>query len=111
MATLLHEMKRRGKDCRFGVVSMCIGAHLSLYLSIYLSISRAHSMSHVQNLSFSCSHKCVVGRRCFDEYMYVNINAGTGMGAAAVFERGDACDELCNTRRIETNNLLSKDAR
>lgn len=24
-ATLLHEMKRRGKDCRFGVVSMCIG--------------------------------------------------------------------------------------
>ncbi|XP_015892462.1 3-ketoacyl CoA thiolase 1, peroxisomal isoform X1 [Ziziphus jujuba] len=25
VATLLHEMKRRGKDCRFGVVSMCIG--------------------------------------------------------------------------------------
>ncbi|KAH7444837.1 hypothetical protein KP509_02G094100 [Ceratopteris richardii] len=24
-ATLLHEMQRRGKDCRFGVVSMCIG--------------------------------------------------------------------------------------
>lgn len=24
-ATLLHEMKRRGKDCRFGIVSMCIG--------------------------------------------------------------------------------------
>ncbi|CAI5486820.1 unnamed protein product [Closterium sp. Naga37s-1] len=38
VATLLHEMKRRGVDCRFGVVSMCIG---------------------------------------------------TGMGAAAVFERGD----------------------
>ncbi|XLR54142.1 hypothetical protein S83_004814 [Arachis hypogaea] len=38
VATLLHEMKRRGKDCRFGVISMCIG---------------------------------------------------TGMGAAAVFERGD----------------------
>nr|XP_043631059.1 3-ketoacyl-CoA thiolase 2, peroxisomal-like [Erigeron canadensis] len=38
VATLLHEMNRRGKDCRFGVVSMCIG---------------------------------------------------TGMGAAAVFERGD----------------------
>lgn len=43
VATLLHEMKRRGRDCRFGVVSMCIG---------------------------------------------------TGMGAAAVFERGDSCDEL-----------------
>jgi acetyl-CoA acyltransferase 1 len=25
VGTLLHEMKRRGKDCRFGVVSMCIG--------------------------------------------------------------------------------------
>ncbi|XP_076889141.1 3-ketoacyl-CoA thiolase 2, peroxisomal-like [Bidens hawaiensis] len=47
VATLLHEMKRRGRDCRFGVVSMCIG---------------------------------------------------TGMGAAAVFERGDACDELCNAK-------------
>lgn len=33
------------------------------------------------------------------------------MGAAAVFERGDSCDELCNSRKIETNNLLSKDAR
>ncbi|KAK8711687.1 hypothetical protein V6N13_146960 [Hibiscus sabdariffa] len=38
VSTLLYEMKRRGKDCRFGVISMCIG---------------------------------------------------TGMGAAAVFERGD----------------------
>ncbi|KAM7257623.1 hypothetical protein ACFE04_013364 [Oxalis oulophora] len=43
VATLLHEMKRRGRDCRFGVISMCIG---------------------------------------------------TGMGAAAVFERGDSADEL-----------------
>ncbi|PHU21441.1 3-ketoacyl-CoA thiolase 2, peroxisomal [Capsicum chinense] len=60
VATLLHEMKRRGKDCRFGVVSMCIG---------------------------------------------------TGMGAAAVFERGDSCDELCNARKIDSHNhLLSKDA-
>ncbi|XP_011020688.1 PREDICTED: 3-ketoacyl-CoA thiolase 2, peroxisomal-like isoform X2 [Populus euphratica] len=56
VATLLHEMKRRGRDCRFGVVSMCIG---------------------------------------------------TGMGAAAVFERGDGCDELCNGRKVESNNLLS----
>ncbi|GLT97846.1 hypothetical protein SLE2022_153920 [Rubroshorea leprosula] len=57
VATLLHEMKRRGKDCRFGVVSMCIG---------------------------------------------------TGMGAAAVFERGDCVDELCNARKVETDNLLPK---
>ncbi|AED95737.1 3-ketoacyl-CoA thiolase 5, peroxisomal [Arabidopsis thaliana] len=47
VATLLHEMKRRGKDCRFGVISMCIG---------------------------------------------------TGMGAAAVFERGDSVDNLSNAR-------------
>ncbi|XP_022138475.1 3-ketoacyl-CoA thiolase 2, peroxisomal-like [Momordica charantia] len=60
VATLLHEMKRRGKDCRFGVISMCIG---------------------------------------------------TGMGAAAVFERGDAVDELCNARKVEHQNLMSKDAR
>ncbi|CAN6460478.1 unnamed protein product [Victoria cruziana] len=59
VATLSHEMKRRGKDCRFGVVSMCIGS---------------------------------------------------GMGAAAVFERGDCVDQLCNARKIQTNNLLSKDA-
>lgn len=59
VATLLHEMKRRGRDCRFGVVSMCIG---------------------------------------------------TGMGAAAVFERGDSCDELCNARKVDHNNLISKDA-
>uniref|UniRef100_A0A2P2MA23 acetyl-CoA C-acyltransferase n=1 Tax=Rhizophora mucronata TaxID=61149 RepID=A0A2P2MA23_RHIMU len=59
VGTLLHEMKRRGKDCRFGVVSMCIGS---------------------------------------------------GMGAAAVFERGDCVDELCNIRKVGSNNLLSKDA-
>ncbi|XVE72799.1 hypothetical protein DITRI_Ditri11bG0067500 [Diplodiscus trichospermus] len=26
VGTLLYEMKRRGKDCRFGVISMCIGS-------------------------------------------------------------------------------------
>ncbi|CAA3003349.1 3-ketoacyl- thiolase 2, peroxisomal [Olea europaea subsp. europaea] len=60
VATLLHEMKRRGKDCRFGVISMCIG---------------------------------------------------TGMGAAAVFERGDSCDDLSNARKVETHNFLSKASR
>ncbi|CAK9162405.1 unnamed protein product [Ilex paraguariensis] len=59
VATLLHEMKRRGKDSRFGVISMCIGS---------------------------------------------------GMGAAAVFERGDCVDELCKARVVRNNNLLSKDA-
>ncbi|KAL9268802.1 3-ketoacyl-CoA thiolase 2, peroxisomal-like protein [Drosera capensis] len=58
VATLLHEMKRRGKDCRIGVVSMCIG---------------------------------------------------TGMGAAAVFERGDGVDDLSNARKVESHGFLSKD--
>ncbi|CAI0380399.1 unnamed protein product [Linum tenue] len=60
VATLLHEMKRRGRDSRFGVVSMCIG---------------------------------------------------TGMGAAAVFERGDCVDGLCNAKKIDNQNLLSKDVK
>ncbi|RZS07830.1 hypothetical protein BHM03_00038741 [Ensete ventricosum] len=34
----------------------------------------------------------------------------SGMGAAAVFERGDTVDGLTNARRIESHNLLSKDA-
>ncbi|KAH9615482.1 hypothetical protein KSS87_003179 [Heliosperma pusillum] len=56
VGTLLHEMKRRGKDCRFGVVSMCIGS---------------------------------------------------GMGAAAVFERGDVADELSNAQTVGSNSFLS----
>jgi acetyl-CoA acyltransferase 1 len=59
-ATLLHEMKRHGKDCHFGVVSMCIGS---------------------------------------------------GMGAAAVFERGSVVDTLNNASPIAANNFLSKDAK
>ncbi|KAJ0966585.1 hypothetical protein J5N97_023502 [Dioscorea zingiberensis] len=59
VSTLLNEMKRRGRDCRFGIISMCIGS---------------------------------------------------GMGAAAVFERGDVVDELSNARPIQSPNLLSKDA-
>lgn len=39
----------------------------------------------------------------------INPNAGTGMGAAAVFERGDVADELCNARKVDNHNLLSKD--
>lgn len=58
-ATLLHEMKRRGKAARFGVVSMCIGS---------------------------------------------------GMGAAAVFERGGEIDEVVNARPVAGQGHLSRDA-
>lgn len=58
-ATLLHEMKRRGKSSRFGVVSMCIGS---------------------------------------------------GMGAAAVFERGGEVDGLANVKPVVMQGQLSKDA-
>lgn len=52
---------------------------------------------------------------CGLEHHIVNIVfcklwAGTGMGAAAVFERGDSVDELCNARKGD-NLFLSKDAR
>lgn len=39
VATLLNEMKRRGKDCRFGVISMCIG--LSLFFPFLVHKCRA----------------------------------------------------------------------
>ena len=58
-ATLLHEMNRRGKAARFGVVSMCIGS---------------------------------------------------GMGAAAVFERGGEVDMLPNAGKINNQAYLSRDA-
>ncbi|KAG2662556.1 hypothetical protein PVAP13_1KG544600 [Panicum virgatum] len=60
VATLLNEMKRRGRDCRFGVITMCIGS---------------------------------------------------GMGAAAVFERGDTVDALSNVRDAQSHNFLSRDAK
>ena len=46
-----------------------------------------------------------------DNNAYFQLWAGTGMGAAAVFERGDGVDELSNVRKVDVNNLLSKDAR
>ncbi|DBA82691.1 hypothetical protein WJX77_012037 [Trebouxia sp. C0004] len=58
-ATLLHEMQKRGKSARFGVVSMCIGS---------------------------------------------------GMGAAAVFERGGETDEPKNVRPAQKMSYLSRDA-
>ncbi|CAL8469403.1 g8944 [Coccomyxa elongata] len=58
-ATLLHEMNKRGKSARFGVVSMCIGS---------------------------------------------------GMGAAAVFERGGEVDALRNAAPTHAQGFLSHDA-
>nr|CAB3451503.1 unnamed protein product [Digitaria exilis] len=36
---------------------------------------------------------------------------GSGMGAAAVFERGDAVDELSNVRNMQSHNFLSRDVK
>lgn len=46
VATLLHEMKRQGRDCRFGVISMCIGI-----LSFLLSLSGIF-LEYMINLEF-----------------------------------------------------------
>ena len=59
-ATLLHEMNKRGKASRFGVVSMCIGS---------------------------------------------------GMGAAAVFERGGEVDGFRNAAPTRVQGFLSHDAK
>jgi hypothetical protein len=45
-----------------------------------------------------------------DRVMLPSI-AGSGMGAAAVFERGDSVDELSNARHIQSHNFLSKDVK
>ena len=58
-ATLLHEMAKRGKAARYGVVSMCIGS---------------------------------------------------GMGAAAVFERDNDVDDLRNSHAVHAQSHLSRDA-
>lgn len=44
------------------------------------------------------------------EHAMLSWIAGSGMGAAAVFERGDSVDELSNVRHIQSHNFLSKDA-
>ena len=58
-ATLLHEMAKRGKAARYGVVSMCIGS---------------------------------------------------GMGAAAVFERGPEADSVAFAQPVYAQGALSRDA-
>ena len=37
--------------------------------------------------------------------------SGSGMGAAAVLERGDYADDLCNAHVVENHNFLSRDAK
>lgn len=87
VATLLHEMKRRGKDCRFGIVSMCIGIVLFLAPFSLFTLSATRFVLNV----------------------FASWPTGSGMGAAAVFERGDCVDDLCNARAVRDNNLLSMD--
>ena len=52
VATLLNEMKRRGRDSRFGIISMCIG--ISLYDLYSLS-----SRDEVEILTFEIFQKIV----------------------------------------------------
>lgn len=86
-------MKRRGRDCRFGVVSMCIGEFFS---SI---VVKEYCFSNFLFLlpRYVLERSLKVGIVCY----YYYYNTGTGMGAAAVFERGDSCDELCNARKVD----------
>ncbi|KAB5573163.1 hypothetical protein DKX38_000357 [Salix brachista] len=51
------------------------------------------------------------GARCVATLLHEMKRRGTGMGAAAVFESGDGSDELRNSRKVESINLLSRDSR
>ena len=51
------------------------------------------------------------GDKLWAKHLIASMAAGSGMGAAAVFERGDSVNDLCNTRTVKDINLLSKDAR
>ena len=43
VATLLNEMKRRGKEYRFGVISMCIGNYIFFSMQmVFYGISFDH---------------------------------------------------------------------
>ena len=44
-ATLLHEMKRRGRGARFGVVSMCIGSGMGA-AAVYEVGDHSDGMAH-----------------------------------------------------------------
>lgn len=44
-ATLLHEMKRRGRAARFGVVSMCIGSGMGA-AAVYEVTDHGDAASH-----------------------------------------------------------------
>lgn len=61
---------------------MCIGDTLRITVHVPLSTSFLEAI----HLIVSC---CV---------------AGSGMGAAAVFERGDGVDQLSNARQVISNN-------
>lgn len=47
----------------------------------------------------------------FQLLQFLTSLTGSGMGAAAVFERGSVVDRLSNARPINQHNLLSKDAK
>ena len=68
VSTLLYEMKRRGKDCRFGVISMCIGDTLAsqfmcpyrrLFLKQFISSFHAVSQGRVWGLRLFSSVEMV----------------------------------------------------
>eukprot|EP00249_Psilotum_nudum_P013723 c24476_g1_i1 orf=169-1476(+) len=47
-ATMLHEMQRRGRDCRYGVVSMCIGSGMGA-ASVFERGNMFDSLSNCRN--------------------------------------------------------------
>lgn len=87
---------------------MCIG------LSLPLPLSLSSKATYFKNPSLFWSSYLF----CFPLWISNDgriehislVAAGTGMGAAAVFERGDSVDEIQNARTVSSKDLLSKDA-
>lgn len=77
-----------------------------------LSIWGSFNVHWYASLSLSQNITHTISKLVSENVIVVWLNlAGTGMGAAAVFERGDGVDELRNARKVESHGLLSKDAR
>ena len=92
VATLLHEMKRRGKDCCFGVILMCIG---TLFPFSVCKWCASASMFIYRGMPLTMN--------------VFNWNVSSGMGVAAVLERGCYWWPL-QPWVVQSNILLSKDA-
>lgn len=117
MVTLLHELRRRGRSARFGVVSMCIGSGGRLgvcWLACRIGVGMCTVCyaSCLLLLLLGCTAGGAAG--CLQVVPALctpfRLLRFAGMGAAAVFERGDGADALPRQPAATQQAGLSCDA-